>query len=223
MDLASQPRISASCSTCHSDLTELAPPGGLKFEPVCPKCKSPQPIHQDEDYYSAFGLDRQLVIDLSELTRRFYIASKALHPDRFSQASAELRDLSLKRMSFINQAYETLKSREETRSYLLQLEGIRAPSTPPIEIAEAWFELQEGAMEPTPSFEAQCQEFQNQLQTKVRDVQAQIAQIEGQFSGLSVSDRKEALILVASASHTLQYLKSLERDFKRKFSHAHSD
>src|SRR4051794_2946683 len=87
---------------------------------VCSQCGMPQPVLPTDDYFGAFGVERRFSQDRSFLEKRFYELSRGLHPDRFSNASPQARNNSLERMSFINQAYGTLKNPSFLREYLLK-------------------------------------------------------------------------------------------------------
>ena len=61
------------------------------------------------DYFSFFGLERKLGLDVSALERRFYELSWKLHPDNFHNASAEEQAASLEKASVLNDAWRTLR------------------------------------------------------------------------------------------------------------------
>lgn len=77
-----------------------------------------------EDYFAMFGLDRAYGIDTDLLRARFRELQRALHPDRFVQASAAERSASVLLASRINDAYAQLRDPLSRARYFLQLQGI---------------------------------------------------------------------------------------------------
>ena len=94
-----------------------------------------------------FGLPRKLWIEMSALEQKFLQLSWKLHPDNFVNASAEEREISLKRSSELNDAYRTLKDPVGRVEYLLAIEGARIEGQnkqqAPPELLEEVFELNE--------------------------------------------------------------------------------
>jgi molecular chaperone HscB len=100
-----------SCSVAHNELTLF-----------CPHCSKIQPpLHGN--YFSVFGLDPHLNIDLEALERDFHRLSRKLHPDRFARASESEQQWSLADTALLNDAYRTLKDPIRRTQYLLKLHG----------------------------------------------------------------------------------------------------
>ena len=100
-----------SCSIGHNDSTLF-----------CPHCSKIQPP-PGGDYYSVFGLEPKLNIDLAELEHEFHRLSRKLHPDRFARAQENEKEWSLADTALLNDAYRTLKDPLRRTEYLLKLEG----------------------------------------------------------------------------------------------------
>lgn len=98
--------------------------GDMRAAHFCQACGSLQPA-VPTDYFSFFGLPRKLNIDTAKLEREFYQFSRKLHPDVFSQASAQEQEWSLQKSSQMNDAYRTLKDPIARTEYLLKLEGVQ--------------------------------------------------------------------------------------------------
>lgn len=72
-------------------------------------------------YFELFGLPVQFDLDRTVLTGAFRELQARYHPDKFAHASdAEQRE-SLQASSFINQAYQALKSPAHRAAYMLEL------------------------------------------------------------------------------------------------------
>jgi molecular chaperone HscB len=100
-----------SCSVGHDDSTLF-----------CPHCSKIQPP-PGGDYYSVFGLERKLNLDLPALEHEFHRLSRKLHPDRFARAPENEKQWSLADTALLNDAYRTLKNPLRRTEYLLKLEG----------------------------------------------------------------------------------------------------
>lgn len=96
-------------------------------------------------------LPRKLWIEMDVLEQKFLQLSWKLHPDNFVNATAEEREISLKRSSELNDAYRTLRDPIARVEYLLAIEGTRKngqnrQQAPP-ELLEEVFELNESLEE----------------------------------------------------------------------------
>ncbi len=100
-----------SCAVAHNEFTLF-----------CPHCSKIQPP-PGGDYFSVFGLEPQLNIDLAALEREFHRLSRKLHPDRFARADMNEKQWSLADTSLLNDAYRTLKDPLRRTEYLLKLHG----------------------------------------------------------------------------------------------------
>ncbi len=100
-----------SCSVAHNESTLF-----------CPHCSKIQPP-SGGDYFSVFGLQPRLNLDLAALEREFHRLSRKLHPDRFARAGKNEKQWSLADTALLNDAYRTLKDPLRRTEYLLKLEG----------------------------------------------------------------------------------------------------
>jgi len=117
----------------------------------CSNCSKIQPPATGE-YFSVFGLEPRLNLDLDALEREFHRLSRKLHPDRFARASESEREWSLADTALLNDAYRTLKDPLRRTEYLLKLHGAeigeehagkdrRDPSRVPPDLLEEVFDL----------------------------------------------------------------------------------
>jgi molecular chaperone HscB len=90
----------------------------------CPQCERILTLTRHGDYFSFFGLQRKLVIDLADLDLRFRQLSRQFHPDYFYTASGQERLASLERASYLNDAYRVLRQPLDRAEYLVKLEGL---------------------------------------------------------------------------------------------------
>jgi molecular chaperone HscB len=191
---------------------------------LCPSCGLPRPIDKDETFFMALGAPVKFAQNLAELQKRFYEASRALHPDRFTAADAESKQRSLERMSFLNEAYRTLRSPSELRDYVLELRGLKieangqaARGQIPMELAESWFELQdaisenpEAAAEKVTAFKKELEEFRLASEQAIKALEVKLDTLDP--SGTDYLAKLEEL---SKSMRALNYLKSLSRDVDR--------
>jgi molecular chaperone HscB len=129
-----------SCAVAHNDSTLF-----------CPHCSKIQPP-PGGDFYSVFGLEPRLNLDLAALEHEFHRLSRKVHPDRFARSGENERQWSLADTALLNDAYRTLKDPLHRTEYLLKLEGAeigeehsgrdrKDPSRVPADLLEEVFEL----------------------------------------------------------------------------------
>ena len=103
------------------------------------------------DYFSVFGLEPKLSIDVEDLQARFYKLSREYHPDRFARQSAEVQQKALDTTSLLNNGLRILKDPVKRAEYVLSKNGLevaeqRGKDVPP-ELLEEVFELNEALEE----------------------------------------------------------------------------
>ncbi|MGC9159716.1 MAG: Fe-S protein assembly co-chaperone HscB, partial [Terracidiphilus sp.] len=105
-----------SCSVGHND--------SILFCPHCSKIQPPP----GSDFFSVFGLEPRLNLDLKALETEFHRLSRKLHPDRFARAPDNEKQWSLADTALVNDAYRTLRDPVRRTEYLLKLKGVRQDS-----------------------------------------------------------------------------------------------
>ena len=76
------------------------------------------------NYFKLFEIPVSYDVDLDQVQHRYLDLQKAVHPDKYANASAQERRISMQHTSMINQALHTLKQPVERAMYLLQLKGV---------------------------------------------------------------------------------------------------
>lgn len=77
-----------------------------------------------QNYFDIFGLPVSFDIDTAALAETYRELQRAVHPDRFSNASDRDRRVAVSRAANINEAFHTLKSPLQRARYILQLRGV---------------------------------------------------------------------------------------------------
>src|SRR5499427_3950254 len=86
----------------------------------CGKVQPPAPV----DYFTFFGLQPKLNVNVPALEKDFYELSRKLHPDLNARAGSQEQEWSLEQSSLLNDAYRTLRDPIRRTEYLLKLEGV---------------------------------------------------------------------------------------------------
>jgi molecular chaperone HscB len=125
-----------ACSVAHNESTLF-----------CPHCSKIQPPPSG-DYFSVFGLEPRLDLDMVALEHEFHRLSRKVHPDHFARAGENERQWSLADTALLNDAYRTLKNPLRRTRYLLKLKdtenGAKVqddPSRVPADLLEEVFDL----------------------------------------------------------------------------------
>src|SRR5215467_5752427 len=110
----------------------------------CSQCGTP--LAGELDYFAALGLPRRLTLDLSQLETLYHNLGRRLHPDRFANSAAAIREASLSATASLTRAFRTLRDPVSRGLYWLELHNEKLASdnkrVPP-ELAEMIFEVQE--------------------------------------------------------------------------------
>ena len=76
------------------------------------------------DFFVLFDLPVSFDVDLGALAERYREAQRAVHPDKFANASEAERRLSVQMAARINEAHRVLKDPLARGRYLLELRGV---------------------------------------------------------------------------------------------------
>ncbi|WP_324728299.1 co-chaperone HscB [Pseudomonas chlororaphis] len=78
-------------------------------------------------HFALFELQPSFRLDLDQLATRYRELARAVHPDRFADASEREQRLALEQSASLNEAYQTLKSPPKRARYLLAMGGHELP------------------------------------------------------------------------------------------------
>jgi molecular chaperone HscB len=79
-----------------------------------------------QSYFELFQIPEAYQVDLSVLNKAYRELQQAIHPDRFASGSDQDRRMAVQYASWVNEAYESLKSPVARAHYLLSLKD-KAP------------------------------------------------------------------------------------------------
>jgi molecular chaperone HscB len=209
-----------SCSVAHNDATLF-----------CPHCSKIQPP-PGGDYFSVFGIEPRLNLDLAVLEHQFHRLSRKLHPDRFARAGENEKEWSLADTALLNDAYRTLREPIHRTEYVLKLHGAeigeehsgkdrKDPSRAPADLLEEVFELNMQLEEmrmarktgmADPELEAGLQQAQNKFMGLLADVDEDLRAQWAIWDEGDEAARKAAQNKMVALLHRRRYLSNLVRD-----------
>ena len=149
---------------------------------ICESCGAP--LGAEVDGFAAFSLPRKLVLDTAVLERVYHDLSRQIHPDRFAQGSARLRDASLRSTALLTRSYRTLRDPIARGLYWLELKGEKLADnnkTVPPELAELVFEVQDELSElreagcDVPRLRERTRVRHKELETAINSLQSDLA------------------------------------------------
>ena len=78
------------------------------------------------DFFAVFAISPSWDVDIDDLGVRYRKLQQEFHPDRYATKSDAEKRLAVQAASFINQAFDTLKSPLKRAQYLLALKALKA-------------------------------------------------------------------------------------------------
>jgi molecular chaperone HscB len=209
-----------SCSVAHNESTLF-----------CPHCSKIQPP-PGGDYFSVFGLEQNLNLDVVALEHEFHRLSRKVHPDRFARGNENEREWSLADTALLNDAYRTLKDPLRRTEYLLKLEGAeigeehsgrdkKDPSRVPADLLEEVFDLnmqlEEMRMarkmgETDPDLQTSLEQAKQKFDGLLDDVDRDLGQQWNVWDEGAAAARKHAEKTMVALLDRRRYLSNLVRD-----------
>jgi len=171
------------CWSCHERTV------GTHF---CSSCGKVLQVPEHTDYFSMFEFPRKLRLDMGTVEQKFLQLSWKLHPDNFVNATAEEREISLKRSSELNDAYRTLRDPVARVEYLLAIEGARKEGQnkqqAPPELLEEVFELNESLDElrEAKTSGIDTVRLKQKLEAAERNFEEKLGEVDGQLQAAAL-------------------------------------
>jgi len=220
----------------------------------CPSCERAQesrllcancgaPLGVTLDLFGALGLPRILTLDPSQLEQIYHELGRRIHPDRFANGSARLRDASLRRTALLTRAYRTLRDPVSRGLYWLELNGHKLAdnnNNVPAALAEMVFEVQEqladlraardGSTGDAERLRRAVDERRIELHRMIEEAHHELAQNFARWDALHAQDAyvdlddgggRDALVTeLKSILSKIAYLRTLVRDIDRELDSA---
>lgn len=168
---------------------------------------------QTQTHFELFELPVSFDIDLQDLSQRYRELQRAVHPDRFANASDRERRLSVEKAAAINEAHQVLKSPQRRARYMLELQSVsfddeKDTALDPaflmeqIELREALGELSQDS-DPLSSLNKIMLDIKQRITVVVAEIREMLA--SGQ---LDEAQKNSVKLLV----HKMQFLNKLQQE-----------
>lgn len=76
------------------------------------------------NYFELFGIPEAMIVNKSDLARRYFELQKQFHPDFHTDATETEKTEALEKSAMVNKALKTLQSPDATIAYVLQQKGL---------------------------------------------------------------------------------------------------
>jgi molecular chaperone HscB len=165
------------------------------------------------DYFSVFGLEPKLSIDVEDLQARFYKLSREFHPDRFARASPIEQERALETTSLLNDGLRVLKDPVRRAEYMLTRNGMQVAEQRsrdvPAELLEEVFELNE-ALEELRSGDDSARAQIEAAQANFISIRAEIdSELSGLFGEYDRSQEPSVLARMRGILNRRRYIENL--------------
>jgi molecular chaperone HscB len=167
-------------------------------------------------YYEALGIEPRLALDFDSLSKRFYQLSGKWHPDRFARASAAEQQKALDRTALLNDAFRTLKEPVSRAEYFLDENGIPPSKTPPAELLEEMFEMNEALEELRAGNESMLEQLKEARDKYDRMLRRVDEQLEKLFEQHDEHRERAALQEIRGVLDRRRYVANLVRDVEKE-------
>jgi molecular chaperone HscB len=176
--------VPEKCLACHAQ---------LETPIVCQGCHTLYPLPKSVDYFGLLGLPRTYDLDTDEVNKHFVSVSRHVHPDFFSAAGDEMRNLATRLSAELNDAVKVLSDPVLRAGYLLETSG--GPSAagdrgvPPEVLADTMMLREEIDDALQANDHAAKQALRGRVERKQLDLLATIAALARRLPVASAEDR----------------------------------
>ena len=168
---------------------------------------------QAQTHFELFELPVSFEIDLSDLSQRYRELQRAVHPDKFANASDHERRLSVEKAAAINDAFQTLKSPQRRARYMLELQSVSFDDEKDTALDPAFLmeqiELRESLSEISQSDDplTKLNQVMADIKNRIGDV---LDEIREQLASGKLNDKQKET--VKQLVHKMQFLNKLQQE-----------
>lgn len=157
-----------------------------------------------QSYFQLFGVAQSFHLDVRSLERRYRELQMTVHPDKFAHLSDAEQRVAMQQATFVNEAYQTLRSPLRRARYLLKLNGVdtqeETNTAMPVDFLIAQMEWREAVIE---AQQARDADVLSELESRI---QAETAGLEGQLA-----DRIDTEKNYTAAAELVRKLRFMEK------------
>jgi molecular chaperone HscB len=164
-----------------------------------------------QNHFELFGLPVAYDVDAHQLGERYRELQRALHPDRYANASDRERRLSIQHAAQVNEAFQTLKSSLRRARYLLQLKGIEFNDEKETHLDPAFLMEQMELREALAEVKTKTDPLTS-LNDIMADINIRQQAMEGQLQQLFAEDSDETRQQAKQLVQKMQFLVRLQQE-----------
>ncbi len=157
-----------------------------------------------QTFFQLFGLGQSFHLDTQLLERQYRAMQMVVHPDKFAHLPDAEQRVAMQQATFVNEAYQTLRSPLRRARYVLKLNGVdtqeETNTAMPMDFLIAQMEWREAVKE---AQQARDVELLSELESRI---QVETAELEGQLA-----DRIDTEKNYATAAELVRKLRFMEK------------
>jgi molecular chaperone HscB len=162
------------------------------------------------DFFSLFGLPVSFEVDISALTGRYRELQRAVHPDKYANASDAERRISMQMAARVNEGYQLLRNPLSRARYLLELRGVQFNDSDTAFDAEflmEQMELRERLADVNESAgpEKELQAIRSEIDSRTKEIVTQLGE-------MLLKDDDDHLRQSVDLTRKLQFFKKLKEE-----------
>ncbi|MBT3672649.1 MAG: Fe-S protein assembly co-chaperone HscB [Porticoccaceae bacterium] len=142
--------------------------------------QSDGPLNFSSDFFAVFSISPSWDVDIDDLGVRYRKLQQEFHPDRYATKSDTEKRVAVQAASFINQAFDTLKSPLKRAQYLLTLEDIDIDQETHI-TSDAGFLMRQIELRETLSEISNKENYWQNIETLRADVESTYYELQAEF------------------------------------------
>ncbi len=192
----------------------------------CVDCHTLLPFSKETDYFTVLEVEKRPVLNTGKLKDNFLKISEVVHPDKYYNASPQVKERALAYSSTVNRAYSTLKDPKERLKYLISLETDKEVPTSKhasaetmeffIEASDACNEADRfikkgnGGESGRSAIHNRLQDYKKEAQNRWGCVLNDIEEVDGAWENSLGENRRSLLRRLTVLSNELSYLAKLQ-------------
>lgn len=162
------------------------------------------------NFFDLFGLPVSFDVDAQALAERYREMQRAVHPDKFANASDAERRLSMQLATRLNEAFRTLKDPLARGRYLLSLQGVEVDDAHTA--FDSDFLLQQMSLREQLAEVRDSADPHGRLQHIAQDIAAREQALTAQMAELLRQSDADALQQAKDLTRKLQFFRRLEEE-----------
>ncbi len=165
------------------------------------------------NYFELFSLPVSFVVDTKALSERYRDLQRAVHPDKFANASDAERRLSMQLATRVNEGFRTLKDPLARARYLLELNGVELNDTDTR--LDGAFLMQQMELRERMDAVKGAADAEQRLHSLSNDIRTLEHQLVDALAALFEDGSEEALQEARNVSRKLQFFHRLDEELER--------